>query len=418
MRIRLWFVLSVAACAISWVYMHRVLLPWEHYANLQPRGRLKAMLGDLYPRWVGTRELLLHGKNPYSLEVSHEIQMAFYGHVIEQSYDKPPLERFDEQRFAYPVYVAFLLAPTVHVEFEQLEAWAPVVLAALTAISVWLWIVVLRWRPPPLIAAALILFVVASPQIGQALRLCQPGLFVAFLLALGCWCVTRQHYFVAGVVLAVATIKPHMVVLLLVWLAVWCIGDWKKRWPLAAGFFGALAILVGAGEVLLPGWPRYFLEAVDAYRRYFPITSLVRLILGDWVGGTVSVVVLAMLLAAGWRNREVAADSPEFVRMLALFSLATTLVLPLMTPSNQVLLLLPVAALIRDWCKLPRFWRRALAVVMAWPWVVALVFLAHPPRVDSMDRWPLLPSALTLLVPFLVLILMFARRERRPLLAN
>ncbi len=29
-------------------------------------------MGDLYPRWVGARELLLHQRNPYSEEISHE----------------------------------------------------------------------------------------------------------------------------------------------------------------------------------------------------------------------------------------------------------------------------------------------------------------------------------------------------------
>ena len=58
------------ASAISWTYMHRVLLPWEYYVNVQ-HGPLKEEMGDLYPRWVGTRELLLNGRNPYGKEVSH-----------------------------------------------------------------------------------------------------------------------------------------------------------------------------------------------------------------------------------------------------------------------------------------------------------------------------------------------------------
>src|SRR5690242_7670472 len=87
----LWLALAVAACAVSWSYMHRVLMPWETYVNVT-KGRLQQQMGDLYPRWVGTRELLLHGRDPYSADVSHEIQIAFYGHRVEQTYDKPPSE--------------------------------------------------------------------------------------------------------------------------------------------------------------------------------------------------------------------------------------------------------------------------------------------------------------------------------------
>jgi len=150
--------------------MHRVLLPWEYYVDVT-RGNVKNRMGDLYPRWVGTRELLLNGRNPYSTEVSREIQMAFYGHAIEQSYDKPESEIVDEQRFVYPVYVVFLLAPTVHADFERLQEWAPIVLSVLVAASVWLWMGVLRWRPPPVLTAAIVLFVISSPQVAQGLRL-------------------------------------------------------------------------------------------------------------------------------------------------------------------------------------------------------------------------------------------------------
>ncbi len=410
-RLWLWLPLSIVACAVSWSYMHRVLLPWEYYVNVK-QGRVKAQMGDLYPRWVGTRELLLHGRNPYGTEVSHEIQMAFYGHSIEQSYDKPESEIIDEQRFVYPVYVVLLLAPTVHADFGQLQTWAPAVLAGLTAVGIWLWLGVLRWRPPPLVRLSLILLVLSSPQIAQGLRLRQFGLLVAFLVALATWCVTRQHYFMAGVLLALSTIKPQMVALCLVWFLVWSLGNWRKRWRLAVGFGIAFGILAGAGELLLPGWPRYFLEGLDAYRRYFPTTSPLRLILGNWMGGALSALIVIALLAAAWKSRKVEGNSAEFAQVLALFLIATTLVLPLVTPYNQVLLLLPLLMLVRDWHSLPGWGRMGWIALLTWPWISSLVMLADPPRLDSMSRLPLLPSALVLLFPFVVPLLMFFRRQQ------
>jgi len=391
--------------------MHRILLPWEHYIDVE-RGSVKEPMGDLYPRWVGTRELLLHGLNPYGAEVSHEIQIAFYGHPIEQSYDKPQFEIIDEQRFAYPVYVVFLLAPTIHVDFAKLQAWAPVVLGALTALSVWLWFGVLRWKPPSVLALALILFIVSSPQIAQGLRLRQFGLLAAFLLTLATWCVTRNRLFVAGVLLSVATIKPQMVALCLVWFFIWSLGDWKKRWPLVGGFALALGLLAGAGEILVPHWVRYFLEGLEAYRRYFPTTSPVRLILGDWIGGILSVLGVIVLLNYAWRRRRAVAESPEFAQVLSLFFVASLLLLPLLTPYNQVLLLLPVLILIRDWRALPRWGRAGFSVLIAWPFVSSVTLLVHPPQLNSLQRTPLLPSALLILTPFLVLWLMFTHSRR------
>jgi len=392
--------------------MHRVLLPWESYVDVT-RGNVKNRMGDLYPRWVGTRELLLNGRNPYSTEVSREIQMAFYGHAIEQSYDKPESEIVDEQRFVYPVYVVFLLAPTVHADFERLQEWAPIVLAVLVAASVWLWMGVLRWRPPPVLTAAIVLFVISCPQVAQGLRLRQFGLFVAFLLALASWCVIRERLFAAGVLLAVSTIKPQMVLLCLVWFLIWTVGDLKKRWTLLAGFFVALDTLAGAGEWLVPGWPRFFLAGLDAYRKYFPSTSPLRLLLGNFLGGALSVLAVVALLAFAWRQRRGAADSRDFVHILALFLLTTTLVLPLLTPYNQVLLLLPVLMLIREWRTLPRAGRWGFALLFAWPSAVALAMLIHPPQLESMHRTALLPSALLLLFPFLLLWFMYFCSQRQ-----
>ena len=408
-----WLFAGILASATSWTFMHRILLPWEHYKNVE-RGPVKVQMGDLYPRWVGTRELLMHGLNPYGAEVSHQIQMGFYGHAIEQSYDKPPSEIIDEQRFAYPVYVVFLLAPTIHCDFARLQAWAPVLLAAFTAIGVWLWFAALRWRPPPWVIVTLVLFVLSTPQIAQGLRLRQLGLIVAFLLALATWCVTRNRLFVAGVLLALATIKPQLVALCLVWFLIWSVGDWKKRWPLAGGFALALGLLAGAGNILVPRWDRYFLEGAEAYRNYFPLgtKSVVRMILGDWLGGILSVLAVIVLLVYAWNRRRTAAESPEFTQVLSLFFVAATLILPLLTPYNQVLLLLPLLMLVRDWRLLPWWDRMGFALFLSWPFVAWVALLAHPPQLDSLRGIPLLPSALLPLTPFLVLWMMYKRSQR------
>src|SRR5216684_9166755 len=104
------FVLGIALLLAGgmWLYVQWVLLPFEQerYAAIgQP-----ADIGDLYPRWHGTRELLMHGRDPYSAEISQEIQTVYYGHPL----DTAGADRGkDEQRFAYPLYVVFFLAPTV-----------------------------------------------------------------------------------------------------------------------------------------------------------------------------------------------------------------------------------------------------------------------------------------------------------------
>ena len=315
---RVWFILSVLASGITLLYRSQILLPWEDYVNEHylevAQGRLKAQMGDLYPRWYGTRELLLHRRNPYGPEVSHEIQMAFYGYPIEQKYGEPGLNVIDEQRFVYPVYVVFVLAPTVYVDFPSLQNWAPLGLAMLTAMSLLIWLDLLRWRPPWMMTAAMLLLVLSSPQVMQGLRLRQLGLAVAFLFALSAWCTCRNHLALAGVLLALSTIKPQMAVFPLLWLFIWASSEWKNRWSLLVGFGITLAVLIGLGEFVLPGWPHYFWDGLIAYRKYFPTTSLLCLALGNVAGGVVSTIAIASILALSWRNRRFDAASVEFRR--------------------------------------------------------------------------------------------------------
>jgi hypothetical protein len=407
MKARLWFLLGLLAATTSWFYMTTVLRPWEHYVNVE-RGPLKAEMGDLYSPWLGTRELLLHGRNPYGPEVSHGIQMAYYGRAVSQ---KPGEPIVDEQRFAYPVYVVFFLAPTVRLSFSQVQAWAPVFFAAFTAISVLLWLQVLRWRPPGIVIAAIVLFVLGSPQVMEGLRLRQLGLLVGFLLAAGAWCVSRKHLVTAGSLLAMATVKPQMAVLPLAWFLIWSLAEWPKRRLLLGAFGITLAALAGIGEMILPGWPGYFVSGMLDYRQYSPTTSLLALILGSRISMVLSGIVIAGLVALAWRKRQVSAASCEFTYILAAFCTAETLLFPLLTPYNQVLLLLPVLMIIRDWGAVPRVWRGIFAAIVTWPWIVSLVLLLRPPRLDSFNRTPLLPTVAVLFLPFLFAVVLATKRN-------
>ncbi len=58
-----WLLVAIVAAGSMWAY---VLIVWPESAT---------RLSDLYPRWYGSRELLLHGRNPYSSDVSREIQV-------------------------------------------------------------------------------------------------------------------------------------------------------------------------------------------------------------------------------------------------------------------------------------------------------------------------------------------------------
>jgi hypothetical protein len=410
MKVRLWLVLSLLVSGTAWLYMHRILDPWANFIHASEG---TTQMGDLYSPWVGTHDLLLHRRNPYGPEVSHKIQMVFYGHVVSQTYGTPGVALVNEQRFAYPIYAVLAMAPTIFVDFAEVQRWAPFALALLTAISVLFYLRILHWRLPWQGVTAAVLFTLSSPQIVQGLRLEQLAVVVGFLLTAGAWCVNKNHLATAGALLAYSTIKPQMALLPLCWFLVWAMGDWRNRWRLIAGFFATLAALIAAGEIILPGWLGYFFAGAAAYRKYFPTTSLLRLALGDTLGEILGGVIALGLLVLAWRNRKAAGDSQRFASTLAAFLIGTILAFPLFTPFNQVLLILPAMLVVRDWKVLPQLSRLVCMVAMSWPWILSTVLLLFPPQLHSPNRLPLLPSVMVSFVPLILPLVLMTRRNDR-----
>ena len=418
MKPRVWLLLSFFVAGISWLYVHRILGPWTSYTRLQ-KGFAIAQISDLYSPWVGTRELLLNRRNPYGPEVSHEIQMVFYGRVINQNYNEPGAELVDEQRFAYPVYEVFLTAPLVYADFADVQRWAPFALASLIAMTILFCLSILHWRLRWEATAAIVLFTLSSPQIVQGLRLQQLAIFEGFLLTVAAWCVSRNHLVTAGALLAISTIKPQMALLPLCWFAIWSAGEWHKRWRLSASFVATLAALIAAGELLLPGWPKYFLAGLAAYRKYALPTSWLRMALGDTSGAILGGLIVLALLVFAWRTRQTTtADSLQFASMLAAFFMADLLAFPLFTPFNQVLLILPTTLLLHHWKALSKFSQVIFIISVSWPWVMSAVLLLFPPHLNSPSQLPLLPSFLVPFAPLILPLLLMTRRHHADLPAT
>lgn len=403
-RIPIWFLLSLCVSATAWLYVHQVLEPWVNAKDVR-EGELKARMGDLYPRWVGTRELFLNRRNPYSPEVSHEIQMAYYGHIVTA--EDVSGHVVDEERFVYPIYVVFLMAPTIFTDFANVHFWAPFVLAGFAVLTVLFSVRVLDWHLPWTAAAALVLFILSSPQIAQGIRQQQLALVVACLLTAGACLVHDGHLGSAGALLAFSTIKPQMALLPLIWFLLWAAGEWRARWRLFAGFGVTISLLVGIGEWLVPGWMGDFFAAVAAYRKYYPTTSLPRLLLGDAIGIVVSCIIVVWLLILGWKNRKRARDSRQFALVVAAFLMGTVLAFPLFTPFNQVLLILPAVLLVREWARISMPGRVIFIGLVAWPWVTSLGLLLLRPPLNPASQLPLLPALTAFAAPLLLPALLF-----------
>jgi hypothetical protein len=370
--------LAILASASTWFYMDSILRAEQITAaasQSHPRGNLS----DLYPRWLGARELLRQGRNPYSEQVTREIQTGYYGRPLDPARPEDPK---DQQGFTYPVYVVFLLAPTVSLPFPQVQAGFRWFLMFLAPASVFLWLRFLRWKLSFGWITVLCVLILGWLPMVQGIKLQQLTLLVAGLLAGSIACLAAGWLSLAGGLLALATIKPQLAWPLVLWLLAWAVSDWRQRKRFVLAFTIATLLLIGGAELILPGWLRMFVSAIGRYHQYTHNQSVLLLLFGPIAGRTFEIVCLLACGALIWPSRPAAAASETFGQVIALVLALTVVIVPMMAPYNQVLLVPAILVLARTATSqtplLPSY-RLAGGIALAllvWPWVATLALAA------------------------------------------
>ena len=127
-----WLILAVLLAALiagQSVALHNV------FTSRFPSGN------DFFVRWLGGRELLLHGVNPYDRSVAEQAQTAMFGRLTRPE-DK------DEAYFAYPLYTLFFFWPLSFMPYAWAQAvWMTLLQFMLLAATV-LAVKLARWQPP------------------------------------------------------------------------------------------------------------------------------------------------------------------------------------------------------------------------------------------------------------------------------
>jgi hypothetical protein len=409
LRSKLVAALSLLLAGSVWFYVKGVLIPHQvvDAATLQrPRGNLS----DLYPRWLGARELLLRHRDPYSAEVTREIQSGYYGRPIDPTRPNDPT---DEQRFAYPIYVVFLLAPTIKLPFTAIEPvfrWMLIVLVLGTALA---WMRLLHWRPSRATYIAVLALAVGNFPSVQGILLEQLTIVVSAMLAACLLALVSDRLLLAGCLLALATIKPQLAWPLAAWLTLWTLHDWKKRQRFLWGFCVTGAALALGAELVLPGWISEFRDAITAYQQYTHAQSVVQTLTSPTIGAIINWLILVGIALICWRARRIEAKTDAFVAVSSLVLAATVVVVPALSIYNHILLFPSVFLLLRNWDLL---WNanpltRGVGLVavssVLWPWVTCLALLAATSFVPlgTIQRAWAVPLFSSLAIPVSVLAL-------------
>ena len=392
----LWLLLSICSAGGMAFYVTEI---WG--ANQPP------YFTDFYAPWWGSHEMLIHRRNPYSPAVAHEIQTVIYGAQITSSSPNDPSNIAGG--FAYPPYVALLLWPTLYLSFSVAQKVFLCVSVLVTLIAFALWLRALRLRLSTLSTLTLAFFVLGSFPVLQGIKLQNLSMIAAALLAATMFLLAADKLMLAGIFLAASTFKPQFTIALVPWLALWTLGDWRRRRALAGSFLTTMMLLALCSEYLAPGWISRFVSVIQAYRQYTYGHSLFDVWFTRPWGQVVGACLLLAVLAFSWRRRRVPAESERFFLITSFVLAATVVVIPTLAPHAQLLLIPGVLCL---------FWRRALLlssglpvrlvlvatwVLLGWPWVAAF-FLSFAtlwyPALRLLRFWqvplytsPLLPLA-------------------------
>lgn len=426
----LFLIAALAAAASMWFYVDQILVGYQ-VIDAAEHGRPRGNLSDLYPRWLGARELLRHHRNPYGNDITLESQRGFYGRVIDPAKPNDPK---DQEGFAYPVYVVFLLAPVIDLEFHKVQIVFHWLLLSLTVASVLLWLKGLQLRLSALgVAVASILMLGSAPAV-QGIKLQQLSLLAATMLAGSVACLAGGFLFLGGVLLALATIKPQLAWPLVAWLVLWALSDWRARRRLLFGFGLTMALLLAGAEIILPGWWRMFAEAIGKYHQYTQNKSVLEVMVnglfgsvaGEMVGRvggqTLAAIAILACVPVLWKRRRDPADTSAFSAATALALALTVLVIPMYGPYNQVLLLPPILLLILEWrgfashSQSRRVAYGIGALLLGWQWIASigltLIYLLAS-RAWALEGWKW-PFFATFALPVWVFALVLFRAQQEP----
>lgn len=397
----LWLLASICCAASMGWYVTAI------WSLDQPPG-----FSDLYARWWGAHELLLHSRNPYSPAVSHEIQKVIYGQPLPPTPDDP---LGIGGGFAYPLHAAFLLWPTVYVSFPAARVIVFCASLLATLLSLECWLRSLQMRVTFRLWFTLAFFVLGSFPTLEALKLQNLSLIAAALISFALSLLFAGRLTFAGVVLAFATFKPQFTITLIPWLILWTAADWRRRRSLACSLLATLAVLVAAGEALLRGWISDFLGVIRAYRRYTYGHSILDVWFTPTGGAFAAAVVLGACAVACWPCRSQPATSTRFWFATSLVLAANVVVIPTLAPHAQLLLVPAFLCLLRNtdpsnthrpWLRI--FCETAVWILLAWQWIASLGLtlagLRYPTTV--LHRFWEVPLYTSPLLPVAVLLLL------------
>ncbi len=356
---------------------------------------------DFMSRWEGARSFWVDHLNPYGDQASLNIQQKIYG--------RPVKDGEDPGFFAYPMYTVVMVWPLVYMDYAWASAIWMVLLAACLMASLFFLLDLFQWRIASWLLGILCIWVLLFYYSARGLILGQVGVVVYFLELLALWSVLKERDNLAGVALAISTVKPQMGFLIVPFFLLWALR--YRRWTFVVSFVVSMLALLGISFLLQPSWLGDWVAQLGQYPSYTALGSPVWIItsyylkLGGWAELLVSGVIGAtMLVTWYWLLR----GHPEQFMWAAVITLTVThLIAPRTATPHYVVFIIPLmfyfAQIVRRNRRFGNLWvSLLLAVLLVVPWVHFLL------TVDKHFEHP----SIYLPLPFIMIVVLWWTRQQ------
>src|SRR5215469_10997218 len=418
--------LSVVALALALIGSAAML---NYYLSwFLPRARevkaTKGLVGysfgdDLYTVWYAAHAAVQGHGDLYSPAITHEIQMGLYGRSIDPSRAGDPK---DLRVFGYPAFTELLFWPVSLFSFELARLVFLLIQIPLIVVTIVLWLRALSWHPDWPSTAVLFLLVLTTYSALEALYAGQVGVFVSFGLAASIVALQRGRLLLAGVLMALGTIKPHVMLLPILYLGLWTLCDWRRRRMFCVGLLSTEALLVGSALLVWPHWIQSWINVVFRYHGYTPPSLTIQMLttLAGPAGRPAALLAMAALLVVAvvlsWKNRAASLHSPDFWFTLSiLLSITVVVLLPGHAVYDHLILMPGIFLLAITWRRLPENWALKAMLITAvgtllWSWLASILLIPIHSLLAGREFYSMailaLPLRMAAGLPFIVLALL------------
>jgi hypothetical protein len=320
-------------------------LTWANYvyALSNPGGN------DFLSHWLGTRLFLMEGQSPYSEATSIAIQRFINEEQFANSVE-------DQVLFVYPFYSIYLFAPySLIAEFDVARALMMTTMEISLILLVAASLSLARWKVGAIILAVLLIFALLWYHSVRPLVNGNVSILCALFIAASFLAIRAEQDGLAGFLLALSTIKPQMVILLVVFVLIWSASH--QRWALVWSLLGSLALLIASTSLFIPNWIWQNLVQIFAYSSKITL-STPGTILVEWIPGVGKQLGWAItFLIAGflvWEWRGAWGKDFHWFFWVACLTLVGTNFIGIPTSTVNYIALFPalilvLATLDRDW---------------------------------------------------------------------